>query len=222
MTTANPQTDLASRLQQEIEKAKGQVAQFHKESSQKSQTLNAGYAKFEEVRARLAEQFKLRIKALTESIKESKVDHERDRDGGEVRISMGHTELVPPSVVLRFVLSHGGAVESLAIDYYLSIIPVLFEFKAHDRIEMPLDQIDDAKLMAWVDDRIVEFTRTYLQIPFIDAYTKDSRVVDPVAKVSFNRVLAKGSVEYKGTKYYFASDESLKAFQGEPGKFAGV
>lgn len=222
MTTANPRTDLASRLQQEIEKAKGQVAQFHKESSQKSQTLNAGYAKFEEVRTRLAEQFKLRIKALTESIKESKVDHERDRDGGEVRISMGHTELVPPSVVLRFVLSHGGAVESLAIDYYLSIIPVLFEFKAHDRIEMPLDQIDDAKLMAWVDDRIVEFTRTYLQVPFIDAYTKDSRVVDPVAKVSFNRVLAKGSVEYKGTKYYFASDESLKAFQGEPGKFAGV
>ncbi len=222
MSTPSGSNDLASRLQQEIDKAKGQVAQFHKDSSEKAQALSARYAKFEEVRARLAKQFEPRVKAITERVKEAKVDHERDRDGGEVRISMGHTDLVPPGVMLRFVLSHGGAVESIAIDYYLSIIPVLFEFRSHDRIEMPLDTIDDAKLLAWVDDRIVEFTKNYLQIPFIEAYTKDSRVIDPVAKVSFNRVLAKGTTEYKGTKYYFASEESLKAFQHEPAKFVGV
>ena len=58
------------------------------------------------------------------------------------------------------MLSHGGAVESIAIDYYLSIIPVLFEFRSHDRIEMSLSdevlpRLDrGANRLAEHDDRL--------------------------------------------------------------------
>jgi YHS domain-containing protein len=87
---------------------------------------------------------------------------------------------------------------------------------------MPVGSVDDAKLMAWVDDRIVEFTKVYLQIPFIAAYHDKNKVTDPVAKVSFNKLMAKGTIEHKGKTYHFASDDAMAEFKREPDKYANV
>lgn len=212
--------DLASRIQQEVARAKAQVVQLHEDSAERTRTLAARYEEFERARTQLRDKFEPRIKLLMEQIKDVRVDHDRDRDGGQVRLHMGHTEMVPPAVTLRFVLSHAGEMDKLALDYYLSIIPTLFDFKGHDRIEVPLADLakgpGTATLLAWVDDRIVEFSQAYLKIPFIDAYHQKNRVTDPVAKVAFNKLLAKGTIDHKGTTYYFASDESLEAFKREP------
>jgi YHS domain-containing protein len=220
MSESNVVSDLATRLQREIDQAKGHISQFQEEAAAKAVSLKARYEQFEAVRARLARQFEPRIKAITERIKDAKVDTDRNRDGGEVRLHMGHTDLIPPAVTLRFVLSHGGSVETLALDYYLSIIPVLFDYRSHDHIEMPIASIDDAKLLAWMDDRIIEFTRVYLQIPFIEGYHDKNRVTDPVGKVSFNKLMAKGTIEHKGKTYHFASENAMTEFKREPDKYA--
>jgi YHS domain-containing protein len=219
MSASQPSRDLAARLQKEIDQAQSQVSQFQREAAEKVAKLKVRFEQFEAVRARLRSQFEPRIKAIADRIKDVKVDEERNREGGEVRLNMGHTELIPPAVTLRFVLSHGGAVDKIVIDYYLSIIPVMFEFRPHDRIEMPLEGLDDAKLLAWVDDRIVEFAKVYASIPFIEAYQDKNRVTDPVAKVSFNKLMAKGTIEHKGRTYHFASEDSMKEFQREPERY---
>jgi YHS domain-containing protein len=203
----------------EIDQAKGQVTQLHKETEAKSRSLRERYEQFEAIRARLAKQFEPRIKTIMEKVKDVKMDTQRSLDVGEVRLIMGHTELIPPAVTLRFVLSHDGSVEKLTLDYYLSIIPVMFEFRPHDRFETPLSGLDDAKVLGWVDDRIIEFTKVYLQIPFIDAYNDKNRVTDPVAKVNFNKLMAKGTIEHKGKTYHFASEDSMNEFKREPGKY---
>ena len=92
----------------------------------------------------------------------------------------GQAKMTPPSVTpslrevtfkfdsqlarieLRFSASTDMEVRKLVLDYDLMILPILMEFTRHAQTDFPLDKIDEAAVGKWIDDRILDFVRTYV------------------------------------------------------------
>jgi YHS domain-containing protein len=117
------------------------------------------------------------------------------------------------SVTLRLCAS--AAIESgkLVLDYELSIIPMLMSYERHARLEVPLDKVDAAAVGSWIDDRLIDFLKTYNAMHENEFYLKGSMVEDPVARVRFPKHAAACSVERGGKTTYFVSIDSMREFE---------
>jgi hypothetical protein len=67
-------------------------------------------------------------------------------------------------VRLRFSASTDRDVRKVILAYDLEIIPILMRYEPHAELEFPLDAVDQAAVAKWIDDRIVDFVRTYLSM----------------------------------------------------------
>lgn len=103
-------------------------------------------------------------------------------------------------------------IQKLILSYDLEIVPVLMRFKHHDEVEFPMDRIDKEAVAKWIDDRIVDFVRTYFSMGENEIYLKDSMVEDPIAHVRFPRQAAATTLEWKGKKFYFVGEETRREF----------
>jgi len=117
------------------------------------------------------------------------------------------------NVVLRFFVSTDSDVRKLVLGYDLHIIPILMKFEPHAEVEFPIDDVDDDAVARWVDDRIVEFVRTYLALHQNEYYLKDQMVEDPVAGTRFPKAAAATTLERGGRTYYFVSEETRHEFE---------
>jgi hypothetical protein len=115
-------------------------------------------------------------------------------------------------VRLKFSATTDRDVQNVILSYDLEIIPVLMQFKPHDDVEFPLSAVDKQAVGKWIDDRIVDFVRTYFSMGENEIYLKDQMVEDPIAHVSFPRVAAATTLEWQGQKFYFIGEETCRAF----------
>jgi YHS domain-containing protein len=120
-------------------------------------------------------------------------------------------------VRLRLSAATDHDVRKLILNYNLEILPVLMQFDSHQQAEWPLDAIDPQAVASWVDDRIVDFVKTYLSLHENEHYLKDHMVQDPVAGVRFPRYAAAATVERNGKTYYFIGEETRREFEAEHG-----
>ncbi|MBL8793558.1 MAG: hypothetical protein JNM56_06625 [Planctomycetia bacterium] len=118
-------------------------------------------------------------------------------------------------VRLKFAAFTDRDVQKLTLSYDLEIIPVLMRFTPHAEIEFPLDAVDPTAVARWIDDRIVDFVRTFFALGENEVYLKDHMVEDPVSHVRFPRVAAAERLDWRGTPYYFVSAETRRAFEQE-------
>jgi YHS domain-containing protein len=86
-------------------------------------------------------------------------------------------------------------------------------FKPHDEAEFPLDAIDKEAVAGWLDDRIVDFVRTYMSMGENEYYLKDTMVEDPIAQIRFPKAAAAATLEVRGKTVYFISDETRREFE---------
>jgi YHS domain-containing protein len=114
---------------------------------------------------------------------------------------------------LRFGVMPDPEVKNVVFTYDLRIIPILMRFESHDEIEFPLDDVDTTALAKWIDDRIVNFVKTYLSLHENEYYLKDHMVQDPVAKVKFPRYAAGATLEAGGKTHYFIDESTRREFQ---------
>jgi YHS domain-containing protein len=108
-------------------------------------------------------------------------------------------------------------VRKVILSYDLAIIPILMQFKPHDEVEFPLNAVDKEAVARWIDDRIVDFVRTYFSMGENEIYLKDEMVEDPVAHVRFPRQAAAAAVEWQGKKFYFIGEETRREFERQKG-----
>jgi YHS domain-containing protein len=118
---------------------------------------------------------------------------------------------------LRFSAATDHDVRKLILNYNLEIIPVLMQFESHQQADWPLDAIDRQAIGDWVDDRIVDFVKTYLSLHENEHYLKDDMVEDPVAGVRFPRFAAAATAEWSGKTFYFIGDETRREFEAKHG-----
>lgn len=118
-------------------------------------------------------------------------------------------------VSLRFSVSPDEYVRHAIFRYDLEIMPILMKFEAHSELQLPLDQIDAGALAEWIDERIMSFVRTYLQMYENTYYLKGHLVQDPIAKVRFPAYAAAAQIERNGKTIYFISELTRRQYEKE-------
>lgn len=103
-------------------------------------------------------------------------------------------------------------VRHLILDCSLDILPILMRYDKHSQLELPLDSVDPAVVEQWIDDRLVDAVRTYLQLHQNANYLKGHLVIDPVAEIEFPRYAAGATLEWNGKTYYFIGEETRDTF----------
>ena len=116
-------------------------------------------------------------------------------------------------VVLKFSVTADQDVENAVFQYDLEILPIFMKFESHSEIALPLDKIDEQVLGQWIDERIMNFVRTYLAMYENSHYLKDSLVEDPVAKVRFPKFAAGAKLQAAGKTVYFVSEATKRQFE---------
>ena len=91
------------------------------------------------------------------------------------------------------------------------------KFNSHEQAEWPLDAIDRQAIANWVDDRLVDFVKTYLSLHENEYYLKEHMVEDPIAGLRFPKFAAGTSIEWEGKTYYFIGDETRREFEAKQG-----
>ncbi len=118
-------------------------------------------------------------------------------------------------VSLKFSAYTDRDVQKVILSYDLEIIPVLMRFTPHAEVEFPLDRVDKDAAVKWIDERIVDFVRTYLSLGDNEWYLKDQMVEDPVAHVRFPKLAAGATLEWKGQKHYFLGEETKREYAAQ-------
>jgi YHS domain-containing protein len=116
------------------------------------------------------------------------------------------------NVKLTFAAYTDRDIRKLILSYDLEIIPVLMRFPGHAEIEFPLDAVDKAAAGKWINERVLDFVRTYLSLGDNEWYLKDQMVEDPVAKVRFPKQAAACTLDWQGQTYYFVGAETRREF----------
>ena len=214
---------LSDRLDLAVADAQKRVEQFQQMAADRVQLLEDRYKKFDALREHIREDLGLpRINDMLTRFEGAQTTPNRHREGGELEISFLHCPDCPASVRLRFSTSHDEQLEKLFLDYELNILPIFVEFEKHSRLEIDIDNPNDAEIEAWLDDRLVAFTKTYLQLNFVRQYQEATMVTDPVAKIRVPKQFVKASAEYNGAEYFFASDAAKVAFEKDPARYVAT
>jgi YHS domain-containing protein len=130
------------------------------------------------------------------------------------------TERFPAKVKLELSVGTDGRAENLIVRYDLQILPIFFHFQGESEISFPLDAVDEGRLTAWVEERIVGFVGTYLRLEELEPYQRDNLVTDPVCGMVIQKPLASAHVEYLGRPYYFCVEECRQKFAADPERYA--
>ena len=144
---------------------------------------------------------------------------DRGFHGRTTRISVPPSDACSGKVELSFRVGHDGPIENAIVDFRVEIVPIFIKFKSHDELVVPIDCPDEDAVAAWIDDKLVEFTRTYFEMYFTDQYQTPSFQIDPVMNIRFPRAFAAGKKEYQGRTYYFYTNESMRAFEKAPSEY---
>jgi YHS domain-containing protein len=117
------------------------------------------------------------------------------------------------SIKLKFSAWTDEDVRNLVLDYDLHIIPILMKFEPHARMEFPLEATDPEAVEKWLDDRIVDFVKTYLSLHENEYYLKSQMETDPIAGIQFPRSAAGAKLERDGKTWYFIGEETKREFE---------
>lgn len=224
---------LAQRLSSEIAAALKRLDSLRTEASQAfTHDQDQRFKHFVALAARIRTILQSRIEAITEVniFKHAKRNLGIELYGPEGRgcqeetitLSVPYSEECPANVVLSFRVGYDGPIENAVINYELKILPIYVEFESRAKLFVPINNPSDEAIAAWIDDRLVEFTRTYLELYFTDQYQTQSLETDPVMKFRFPRAFAAGKREYRGQVYHLFTKESLQEFDKNPSAYVGA
>jgi YHS domain-containing protein len=220
---------LVQRLAAEVDAAEQRVQTLQADAARVFVGLEQQFMRFLAVADRIHAILLPRLEALTnvtvfQDIKQSVSVELR---GPEVRgfHSRTTTLTVPVSdkhpAPMKFSLrvSHDGPMKNAVVGYRFEILPIFIKLDSHDELVVPIDEPSDETISAWIDDKLVGFTRTYFEVYFSDEYQKDSLELDPVMNIRFPRALAAAKKEHQSRTYHFYTEESYRLFESNPSEY---
>lgn len=223
---------LVARLGAEVDAARKRVRSLQTEAAEACFGQEQRFMRFVAVADRIHSILLPRVEAFTKvdvfkHIKQS-VGQEgqgldaREFHGSTTTLVIPFSDECPAKVELSFRLGHDGPVENAVIDYRLEILPVFIKFDSHDQLIIPIAHPNEDMIGAWIDDKLVGFTRTFFELQFHDQYQKQHLETDPVMNIRFPRTFAVGKKEYEGRVYHFYTKESLQTFERNPSEYAAT
>ena len=120
-------------------------------------------------------------------------------------------------ITLRFAFSHDPEVRNINLEYRLDVVPILMKIDNHSTLDLSLEDFDQDVAALWLEDRMVSFIRTFVELNGNQYYLKDHMVEDVIAHVRMPRGVAKESVDWDGHKYYFICADTRREFEKQHG-----
>ena len=208
-------SNLASRIDAEFSAVEGKIKKFqseqehlHKDRHKRLEQLGRAFDQLREV-------WKPRLELLAKKF-EGKVQA-TPRITPSSREATFEFQSKLARVRLKLSAFTDRDIRKVILGYDLEIIPVLMQFDGHKQLEFPLDAVDAGAAAEWMDDRIVDFVRTYFSMGENEVYLRDYMVDDPIAQVRFPKHAAATTLTWNGKEFYFVSDETRREFEKQQG-----
>jgi YHS domain-containing protein len=207
--------NLASRIDAEFSAVAEKMKQFqtrHLEEHQgRQQRLEQLGKVFDELRASWKPRLELLVKKFGDLVKATPRIVPSTR---EVTFAF-QSQLA--RIRLKFAASTDRDIRKVVLSYDLEIIPVFLRYEPHAELEFPLEKVNAEAVAKWIDDRILDFVRTYLSLGDNEVYLKDHMVEDPIAQVRFPDFAASATLAWQGKTYYFIGEETRREFANKNG-----
>jgi YHS domain-containing protein len=204
---------LLKRIDAEFAALENRIKQAQAEKVHEHQERQKRLAAFEKLLAELPAVWQPRLEALTRKFGDKvkvipKVTSSSREGTFDFQSNLAR-------IRLRLSASTDLDVRKLVLDYNLEILPILMKFESHQQAEWPLDAIDREAITRWIDDRLVDFVKTYLALHQNEYYLKGHMVEDPVAGIRFPKLAAAATLERDGKTYYFIGEETRREFEAK-------
>jgi hypothetical protein len=203
-------TTLERRIEEEFARSREKLDKLRRESVREHHERQERLQRFETICESLAAVWRPRLDALRRRFGEKVSVTPRTAMGRRQATFSFNSALA--RVNLEFGATTDGDVRTLILEYALEILPVLMSYPDRARLELPFDKIDPKAVAAWIDDRVIDFVRTYLSLHENEFYLKAHMVEDPVARVRFPRFAAASTLERGGRTLYFIANETRDEF----------
>jgi YHS domain-containing protein len=130
-----------------------------------------------------------------------------------------HTERFPATTRVELGVTRDGEYKTFCVQYRLEILPIFFPFEGRDEIRFPVDAVDEKKVAAWVEDKLVGFVDAYLRLETDHHYQDENQTTDPVCGMLVNKAHPAAQAEYRGKTYYFCIAECRQRFLAAPERY---
>ncbi len=207
---------LLKRIDAEFARSRDNLENLRHAKVREHQERQDRLARFETICESLTEVWRPRLDALKRHFGE-KVQVQPHAAAGRRQATFSfHSSLA--RINLAFTATTDADVRNLILEYSLEILPVLMSFPGQARLEQPLDRVDPTAIGTWIDDRIIDFVKTYLSLHENEYYLKSHMVEDPVAHVRFPKFAAASTLERGGKVLYFIANETREEFEAGESK----
>jgi len=204
---------LLARIDAEFTRARTKVDELRKEKVEELHGRRSRLELFEKACERLKAVWGPRLEALRKAFGE-KVKVEPHADTGRRQATFAFDSNLA-RITLTFTATTDVDVRNLVLDYSLLVLPVLMTYPDRARLDQPLDRIDEKAIGDWIDERIVDFVKTYLSIHENEFYLQAHMVEDPVAHVRFPEFAAASTLERGGKTLYFIANETREEYEAK-------
>lgn len=126
-----------------------------------------------------------------------------DEPTGRCACWFGYCERFPSSTRVGFAVEHDIKYEKASIGFEASMMPQFVVINDRDKLTFSLDQVDEVKVCAWVEERLLEFLDSYLQIDRGGDDFGEDVVTDPVCGMRISRSAVAADATHIGHPYYF-------------------
>lgn len=211
--------ELVSRIDAEFGSVDDRIKKFQSDRVKSYQERQQRFEKYGQICDRLRSVWRPRLETLAQRFADRvKVTPAVEPTRREARFEFTSNLA---QIRLRFSVMTDQDVTQVFFNYDLDILPILMQFESHAELTQPLDAVDDQLVGNWIDDRIIQFVRTYLSLHENQFYLKDHLVEDPIALCKFPRYAAAATLERQGKTHYFISEQTRREFEQQNAKAGG-
>jgi YHS domain-containing protein len=208
-------SSLISRIDAEFSAMESKVKDFQSQQLQTFHEREKRQEHFEKLLQELPEVWRPRLDALAQKFGQ-RVNVTPEVEGAQ-RSATFRFQSPLARIDLRFSVFPDRDVRQLICTYNLDILPIYMKYDSRSSISFPLENVDRVALGKWIDDRIVDFVKTYMALHENGYYLKDHLVEDPVAKVQLPKYAAAARIDWRNKTYYFISEETRREFEQQQG-----
>lgn len=220
---------LALRLLGEIETARERVEALQIEAASGLGDRNELLLQFPVVAERIQVILQARLDTMTDLLAFQEIRQQSSpvsaaSAGGSFQSRMT-TLTLPASASLAatmtcsFRVGHDLTGTLLILGFRLDIQPVFIKFQTQDQLILPIAEIPEATVSAWIEEKLVGLTKTYFETFCHGEHQKQYLVLDPVLNIRFPQAMAAGTQHYQGHTHYFYSDDSFQLFCDSPEEY---
>lgn len=162
-----------------------------------------------------------RLEALVHHFPNANVEHWLSSSGIHSHCGFARTARFPATVKLTIGITHDRVARQTALQYKVSVIPLLFQFEAADELPFDPGAPDMAEIVDWIETKLQLFLETYLRIESDPNYQRENQHIDPVCGMHVQAGRATYTSVHAHHTYFFCSQVCTDRFNAWPEFFTG-